>query len=110
MCIYLIVDFVLLFLFWSKNKENSKLIFILSCFALFFLMSAHNGNFNPILDYTNYMNLFLGKYSMYGDLDVKGGYELEYPFYYFDIILRHISKTPLMYILRTYITFCAPFF
>ena len=79
MCIYLIVDFILLFLFWSKNKENSKLIFILSCFALFFLMSAHNGNFNPILDYTNYMNLFLGKYSMYGDLDVKAGYELEYP-------------------------------
>ena len=110
MCIYLIVDFVLLFLFWSKNKENSKLIFILSCFALFFLMSAHNGNFNPILDYTNYMNLFLGKYSIYGDLDVKGGYELEYPFYYFDIILRHISKTPLVYILGTSITFCAPFF
>ena len=101
----------MLCLFMCRYTQHSKkAIFTIGSLLIFFLMISHDGIFNMQLDYTNYMNLFLGKNSMYGNLDVKDGYDLELPFFYFDEFLRLFPREPFTYILAIGITFCLPFF
>lgn len=109
MCIYLIVDIFFLILYWNYNYHKRGALF-LSCFILFCLMVSHNGRFNMMCDYTNYMNLFLGKESIYGNIDMTSGYDLEKPFYYFLKFLRTFPVIPFTYIFGIGVMFCAPLF
>ncbi len=109
MCIYLIVDVILLIFCWIYNCHKKGTLFF-SCFIFFCLMVAHNGQFNMMCDYTNYMNLFLGKASIYGNINTSSGYDLEMPFYYFLKFLRIFPIIPFIYILAIGIMFCTPLF
>jgi hypothetical protein len=62
--IYPICSLILLLMFLFENKTNRKIFFYLSFFVFFFMISMHSGNF-PKGDYQDYVNLFLGKSSMY---------------------------------------------
>ena len=110
MCIYLIIDIILYLLFIGSYKKDINYVFVICCMLIFFVMVGHNGIFYGMNDYTPYMNLFLGKNSMYGDLDVKDGYTLELPFYYFNKILRIFPRLSIVYMWGIAITFCVPLF
>lgn len=110
MCIYLLIDLLLLYLFYIYRTKNGSIICNFSCLLLFLLLSCHNGIFDLELDYTNYMNLFLGKSSMYGNIDMKNGFDLEMPFYYLDHLLRIFPREPYVYIISIAVIFCFPLF
>ena len=86
----IILTSILLFLFALViNKNNTKTLSIVS-FALFALiLLLTNGQFETN-DYPQYLNFYLGDPSMYGTLDVKGGYDLEWPYAEFVKIIRAV--------------------
>lgn len=96
-------------MFFFEEKANRKIFFYLSFLIFFFMISMHNGSFLKG-DYQSYVNLFLGKSSAYGDLDVKGGYVLEPLFYYFMKALRLIiPRNPFAYVLLYSFVILLPF-
>lgn len=110
MNIYLFFEIILLFLYTQYRKIGYTKIYWISCCILFFIMSAHNGIFDNMFDYTSYMNLFLGKPSRYGSLDTQFGYELELPYYYLLKFLRIFPIEPATFIIGIAIVFCMPVF
>lgn len=52
--------------------------------------------------------MFLGKPSMYGNIDQVNGYELEPTLYWFDKFLRIFPKEPFTYIFGIAVMFCTP--
>lgn len=97
-------------MFYIYRNKDESIIYYFSCALVFLLMACHNGIFDLELDYTNYMNLFLGKPSMYGNIDVKDAFDLEKPFYYFDHFLRIFPREPFVYIISVAVIFCLPLF
>lgn len=97
--IIIIVSFLLFVLFLFSNSRNIKLISKIS-FALFAsILLLTNGQFQGN-DYPHYLNFYLGDFSMFGTLDVPGGYELEKPYAYFVKLVRFIlPRAPYSYIL-----------
>lgn len=71
------------------NKNNRRTLSLVSfvLFALILLLT--NGQFETN-DYPQYLNFYLGDPSMYGTLDLKGGYDLEWPYAEFVKIIRAV--------------------
>ena len=87
--IILLVSIILFSFALVINKNNKKTLSIVSfvLFALILLLT--NGQFETN-DYPQYINFYLGDSSMYGSLDVNGGYDLEWPYAEFVKIIRAI--------------------
>lgn len=86
-------------MFFFSNERNKKTVSIVSIVIFSIILLATNGRFTWN-DYPNYIDLYLGKGSNYGNLDVKNGYDLEKPYAYFCYIVRMIlPRTAYSYIL-----------
>lgn len=87
--IIILVSIILFFFALVINKSNRRTLSLVS-FALFAsILLLTNGQFEKI-DYPHYINFYLGASSMYGSLDVNGGYDLEWPYAEFVKIIRAI--------------------
>lgn len=107
MCIYLVLDLILLALFWFHTDKNKDLVNKISCILFFLLVACHNGIFDEMFDYTSYMDFFLGKSTRYGTLY---DYELEMPYYYLVKLFRIFPIEPITYIVGIAVVFCLPLF
>lgn len=87
--IIIIVSLLLFILFLISNNKNKKRIEIISFILFASILLLTNGQFETN-DYPQYINFYLGDPSMYGTLDVKGGYDLEWPYAEFVKIIRAI--------------------
>lgn len=97
--IIIIVSLILFLLFLISNNKNKKRIGTISFILFASILLLTNGQFQGN-DYPQYLNFYLGKSSMYGDLDIVGGYDLEKPYAYFVKIIRFIlPEAPYSYIL-----------
>lgn len=87
----IVISVILFFiLFLISNERNKKKVTTLSLVIFAIILLATNGQFE-YNDYPHYLNLYLGHgYSMYGNLDVKNGYDLEMPYAYFVKLVRLI--------------------
>lgn len=97
----IVISVILFFiLFLLSNDKNKKIVYGFSIFLFSIILLGTNGRFEK-LDYSYYLNLYLGHvYSGYGDLDIKGGYDLEKPYAYFCYIVRFLlPRMPYSYIL-----------
>ena len=93
MSIYIFSEIVLFILSFLENRRNRFVVFITCTILLFVIFGLHNGQFNGVADYHNYLDFFIGKGSMYGELDYMYGYSLEMPYYYFCKFLRLFGKS-----------------
>lgn len=109
MCVYFVVEVILFFLFIHRISHKSEKFFYVSAVLLLMLTGFHNGMNEGDLDYQDYLNLFLGNWSKYGDLDSNWGYELEPVFAYFVYFLRFFGKSDYIYIIGTSLCFGIPF-
>lgn len=93
-----VILYLILFIFSDKN--NKSVVTKLSILIFAIILLANNGNF-VWNDYPEYLKLYLGHQgSVYGDLDVKDGYDLEKPYAYFIYIVRFLlPRMPYSYIL-----------
>ena len=98
MSIYIFSEIVFFILSFLENKRNCFVVFIACTILLFVIFGLHNGQFNGAADYHNYLDFFIGKGSMYGELDYIYGYDLERPYYYFCKFLRLFGKPDYVYI------------
>ena len=65
------------------------------------LLTCHNGVFGDICDYQDYVAFFMGKSCKYGNLNIDGGYELEWPYAIYCKILGVIGTYKYIYIIST---------
>lgn len=111
MNLFFIVDILLFIMFIKCNERNEKLFFGWSCALMFMLTALHNGSGNVEYgyDFPEYIKLFMGERSMYGNLDTAEGYELEPVYTYFCRFLRWFGRYEFVYILGTSLFFGIPF-
>lgn len=85
----IIISIILFMLFFlMSNRKNRTLFTSLSITLFAGILLLTNGQFE-YNDYPEYLKLFIGHQgSVYGDLDVENGYELEKPYAYFNYIVR----------------------
>lgn len=85
----IVISAILFFLlFLVSNYKNKKRVSIIAYVIFAIILLATNGQFYN--DYPQYIDLYLGEPSMYGSLDINNGYELENPFAYWVLLIRHI--------------------
>lgn len=109
MNIYSITSIILLILFILQKKKISRQALIVSGLLIFLIFVCHDGQWRShVIDYEDYMNLFLGKSSMYGSVENN---DLEAPFFVYIKILRFLFPiVPFFYIVSWGVVVCCPLY
>mgnify|MGYP003191300363 CR=1 FL=1 len=108
--IIIIISFFLFVLFLYSSNRNKKTLSTISFILFALILLLTNGQFQGN-DYPHYLNFYLGESSMFGTLDIPGGYELEKPYAYFVEIVRFIlPRSSYSYILCYSLMWICPLF
>lgn len=101
MNVYIFIELFFMGMFFlAQDKYHSRYI-NLSFIVFLLLLTCHNGVFKDICDYQDYVAFFMRKTSKYGNLDINGAYELEWPYAIYCKILGVIGTYKYIYIITT---------
>ena len=106
MCIYLFFEILIISLLFLNYENNKEKIFRMCVCITFIVFGFHNGDFEG--DYPEYLLMFEGKSSGYGNLNSPETYELEWPYFYMCKLLNSIGDSPFVYIIGVYVIFFTP--